>query len=96
MHLSFPHTCYMAGPFHSLRFDDPNNIWREVQIIKLIIVYLLVTRYIFMSILKWVIRLRIMSIIPSSKVLWTQHVVLYKHYLTKESKPNRKLYFSSC
>jgi hypothetical protein len=95
----------MARPSHSSRFYHPNNIWRGVQIIKLLIMYLLVTTHMFISILKWVIRIRILcwflfvssrSIPPSSTALWKQHVVLYKQYLTKESRPNRKLYFSSC
>ena len=31
-----PHTSYMRCPFHSSRFDHPNNIWWAVRIIKLI------------------------------------------------------------
>ena len=33
--LSPPHSCYMPSPSHSSRFDHPNNIWREGQLIKL-------------------------------------------------------------
>ena len=32
------HICYMLRPFHSSRFDYPNNIWRGVQILKVLIV----------------------------------------------------------
>ena len=32
-----PHMCYMPHPSHSSWFDHPNNIWWEVQIIKLLI-----------------------------------------------------------
>ena len=32
-----PHTCYMLRPYHSSRFDHPTNIWRGVQIVKLLI-----------------------------------------------------------
>ena len=35
-----PHTCYMPHPSHSSLFDDPNNIWWAVQIIKLLIMQL--------------------------------------------------------
>ena len=31
-----PHTYYMLRPSHSSRFDQPNNIWWGVQIIKLL------------------------------------------------------------
>ena len=31
-----PHTCYIPRPFHSSRFDHPNNFWWVVQIIKLL------------------------------------------------------------
>jgi len=34
------HTCYMPLPFHSYRFDHPNNIGQGVQTIKLLIIYL--------------------------------------------------------
>jgi hypothetical protein len=33
----FPHTCYMPRPFHSSRFDYPNNIWWWVQVIKFLV-----------------------------------------------------------
>jgi hypothetical protein len=33
----FAHTCYMPRPSHSSRFDYPNNIWRWVQVIKLLV-----------------------------------------------------------
>jgi len=32
-------TCYMPRPFHSSRFDHANNIWWEIQIVKLLIVW---------------------------------------------------------
>jgi len=32
-----PHTCYMPHPSHSSRFDQPNNIWWGVRIIKLLV-----------------------------------------------------------
>ena len=32
-----PHTIYMPLPSHSSSFDHPNNIWWEIQIIKLLI-----------------------------------------------------------
>jgi hypothetical protein len=32
-----PHTCYMSRPPYCSRFDYPNNIWRTVQITKLLI-----------------------------------------------------------
>ena len=31
------HTCYMSHPTNSSRFDYPNNIWRSVQITKLLV-----------------------------------------------------------
>ena len=31
-----PHTCYMPRPSHSSQFDHTNNIWRAVQIVKLL------------------------------------------------------------
>jgi hypothetical protein len=34
---TFTHICYMPRPPHSSRFDHPNNIGREVLIIKLLI-----------------------------------------------------------
>jgi hypothetical protein len=34
-HLS--HACYMSHPVHPSRFDHPNNIWRSVHVIKLLI-----------------------------------------------------------
>ena len=33
------HTCHMTRPSHSSQFDHPNNIWWEVQILKLLIMY---------------------------------------------------------
>ena len=35
-HLQPPHTCHMSHPSHSSWFDDPNNVWWWVQIIKLL------------------------------------------------------------
>ena len=37
--LSFPHTCYMPRPFHSSRFDHPNNIGWAVHTIKLLVCF---------------------------------------------------------
>jgi len=34
-----PHSRYMPRSSHCSRFDDPNNIWRGVQSIKLLIMY---------------------------------------------------------
>jgi hypothetical protein len=34
---SLPQTYYMLRPSHSFRFDHPNNIWRGLQIIELLI-----------------------------------------------------------
>ena len=34
------HTCHMPRPSHSSWFDHPNNIWWEVQIIKLRVIFL--------------------------------------------------------
>ena len=39
MHLSCPHKCHILCPSHSSRFDDPNNIWWGVHIIKLLSTY---------------------------------------------------------
>ena len=36
-----PHACYMPRPFHSSRYDHPNNIGWAVQIIKLLIMQFL-------------------------------------------------------
>ena len=33
-HLPSPHTCYISRPAHSARYDQPNNIWWGVEIIK--------------------------------------------------------------
>ena len=37
MHLSSPHTCHMPRQSYSSWFDHLNNIWRLVQIIKLLV-----------------------------------------------------------
>jgi hypothetical protein len=31
------HACCMSHPSHTPRFDHPNNIWRSVQVMKLLI-----------------------------------------------------------
>ena len=36
----FPNTCYMFRLYYSPRFDQPNNIWWAVQIIKFLIMWL--------------------------------------------------------
>ena len=30
----FPHACHMSYPFHPLWFDQPNNIWWVVELVK--------------------------------------------------------------
>jgi len=37
LHVSSPQKCYMPSLSHPSRFDHPNNIWRAVQIIKLLV-----------------------------------------------------------
>jgi len=34
-----PHLCYVPRPSHSSRFHPPNNIWRGVQITKLLVMW---------------------------------------------------------
>jgi len=37
LYTPLPHTCYITRPFHSSRFDHPNNIWWGEEIIKVLI-----------------------------------------------------------
>ena len=45
VHLSSPHTYYMIRPYHSSRFDRPNNIYWGVQNIKVLTIFSLFPFY---------------------------------------------------